>query len=299
MGRVVRDIAFMGAALAALCFGNIALAADIAVRTPAYKAPPPVSVYSWTGFYIGGNAGYGWSQSSTVTLSPDNGAGLELLGRLTPSTPSPFRSSGFVGGGQLGYNWQVNRSWLAGVEADFNYANVKGSSSLTSTFQLGIGGAHPAPIAVGRSLDWYGTLRARLGFLPTDHLLMFATGGLAFGKTTANASVTMTTGGLITVAPDGSTMSCVVGATCVAADKSRTAVGWTAGGGAEWALGNNVSLKAEYIYVALGNQTVHMTAVPPSSGTISVAARFDDANYHIVRGGINFKFGADPIVARY
>jgi outer membrane immunogenic protein len=295
----VRDIAFIGAALAALGFGNVAVAADIAVQVPAYKAPPPVSVYSWTGFYIGGNAGYGWGESSTVALSPDNGAGQELLGRLTPSTPASFRSSGFVGGGQLGYNWQLNRSWVAGVEADFNYANVKGSSSLTSTFQLGIGGTHTAPIAVGRTLDWYGTLRARLGFLPTDRFLIFATGGLAFGQTTANASITMTTGGLTTTALDGSTMSCVLAATCVAADKSRTALGWTAGGGAEWALGNNISLKAEYVYVALGNQTIHMTAVPPSSGTISVGARFDDANYHIVRSGINFKFGADPIFARY
>jgi outer membrane immunogenic protein len=295
----MRGIAFAGAALAALGLGDIAVAADIAVRAPVYKAPSPPPVYSWTGFYIGGNAGYGWGDSSTVTLSPDNGAGLELLSRLTPSTPTPFRSSGFVGGGQLGYNWQVNRSWVAGVEADFNYADVKGSSSLISTFQLGIGGAHPTPIAVGRSLDWYGTLRARLGVLPTDRLLVFATGGLTFGQTTATASITMTTGGLTTTAPDGSTMSCLIGVTCVAADKSRTAFGWTAGSGAEWALGHNLSLKAEYIFVALGSQTIHMTAVAPSSGTLSVASRFDDANYHIVRGGINFKFGADPVVARY
>lgn len=296
----MRGIVFSGTALAVLGFADIAGAADIAVRAPAYKAPPPVvAIYSWTGFYIGGNAGYGWGQSTSVALSPDNGAGQELLSRLTPSTPASFRSSGFVGGGQVGYNWQVNRSWVAGIETDFNYANVKGSSSITSAFQLGIGGVHPAPIAVGRTLDWYGTLRARLGFLPTERLLVFATGGLAYGRTTADASIRMTTGGLTTVALDGSTLTCLVGVTCVAADKSRTAVGWTAGGGGEWAIANNISLKAEYLYVALGNQTIHMTAVPPSSGTISVAARFNDANYHIVRGGINFKFGGDPIAARY
>jgi outer membrane immunogenic protein len=262
-----------------------AVAADLPTKAPVYKAPPAAVGYNWTGFYIGANAGYGWSDPSFI-LSADNGAGQALVGNFTPRSGS-FRSSGFIGGGQLGYNWQFHRNWVAGIEADVDYAAVRSNGSFPVLYTLG-----PYRIDAGRSMDWFGTVRARLGVLPTERFLVFVTGGLAYGKTNTNASITNARGGNDFVAgTDGTLLTCVANTTCLAGTGSRTSAGWTVGGGVEYAFWNNFSLKAEYLYVNLGSQTIHLTTVPPSSGTGAVAASFNDAAFHIVRVGLNYRFG--------
>jgi len=282
----------IGIAAIITLIGAPALAADMAVKAP----PAPVAAiapYGWTGFYIGGNVGYGWGDSS-YSFSADNGAGQGLLNTgisgITPQSGS-FRAKGIVGGAQLGYNWQFDRVWLAGIEADIDASHVRGNGSPAATTNLGIGGIQPALIPAGRNLDWFGTVRARLGFLPMERLLIFATGGLAYGKTSSNSSITVrVTGPVVPVPADGSTLSCVGAVPCVAAAASQTSAGWTVGGGLEYAVWNNITVKAEYLYVNLGNQTIHLTAVPPATGTGSVAAKFDDAAYNIVRVGLNYRF---------
>lgn len=107
--------------------GTPTFAADMAVKAPP---PPPAPVYSWTGFYVGLNAGYGWGEPS-YNFDGDNGAGREWLFLLN-STSGSFDTSGFVGGGQIGYNWQINQTWVAGLETDINYADVHGSNSITT-----------------------------------------------------------------------------------------------------------------------------------------------------------------------
>jgi outer membrane immunogenic protein len=286
---------FVAAIAAAAFCGAPVLAADLPTKSPVYKADPAPIGYGWTGFYVGGNVGYGWRDSS-YSFSADNGAGQGLLNTglsgITPQSGS-FRTSGFIGGGQLGYNWQFDRTWVTGIEADIAFSDVRGNGSPAATTNLGIGGIQPANIPGSRNLDWFGTLRARLGVLQTDRLLIFATGGLAYGETSANSSIAVrVTGPVIAVPPDGTTLSCVGTSPCVAGSGSRTSVGWTIGGGLEYAVWNNVSVKAEYLYVNLGSQTIHLSAVPPATGTGSVATSFNNAAYNIVRVGLNYKFGS-------
>ena len=297
----MKQLFFGSVALLALAADGPAVAADMPVKSPVYKAAP-VAVYNWSGFYAGLNAGYGWGDTS-FNLTGDNDAGQGLVS-ITSTSAGSFRTSGFIGGGQLGYNWQFNRTWLAGLEADIDYSNIRGSES----FAAAIFG-FPFRIDADRRLQWLGTLRARLGVLPTERLLIFATGGLAYGQNKASASITNLSAFTLNVVGflDGTSISCPSSNPnpCLAGGGSRTSAGWTVGGGLEYAFWNNVSLKAEYLYVNLGSsQTIHLTPVPPGSGTGSVAANFNDAEYHIVRGGINFKFdggpvGKGPVVSRY
>ena len=152
------------------------LAADIPV-----KAPPPVAaiVSGWTGFYFGIHGGYGWGGSRDIQTSylpsPADFNGQPFSTEIAPK--------GFLGGGQIGYNLQSG-SLVYGVEADFSWSNVEGSAQ-SAPFLL-FGGA---PLNNGSShtfrqeLDWFGTVRARLGFLVSPTMLAYVTGGLAYGRT--------------------------------------------------------------------------------------------------------------------
>jgi opacity protein-like surface antigen len=126
-------------AIATLALAQMATAADLPRKAPAYEPPPP-PVYNWTGFYVGGNLGYGWGDSS-YSFSADNGAGQGLLntgisGGITPRAGS-FRTTGIIGGGQLGYNWQFGKAWVAGIEADIAASSVGGNGSPAATTNLG------------------------------------------------------------------------------------------------------------------------------------------------------------------
>jgi outer membrane immunogenic protein len=280
-------------AVAAL-IGTPAFAADMAVKASP-RALPVAPAYNWTGWYVGGNAGYGWSDGPCFTFSPDNIAGGFLLNGFGTEGINVhsgcFNTSGFIGGGQLGYNWQFQKTWVAGLEADIDYSNVRGSGSFPATLFLPSAPSQPALVAAGERLEWFGTVRARLGFLPIERLLVFATGGLAYGETKQNASITTLGAGFGQgVNPDGSSILCVTGA-CVAGANSRTSAGWTVGGGLEYAIWDAVTIKAEYLYMDLGSgQTIHLTTVPPASGNGSVAANFSNAAFNIVRVGINYRF---------
>ena len=216
---VMKNLWFGSVALIALAAAGPSVATDIPVRAPVYKAAPVIVAYNWTGFYGGLNAGYGWGDTS-FNLTGDNGAGQSFVNFLSVTSGS-FRTSGFIGGGQLGYNWQFNQTWLAGLEADIDYSNIRGSESFATT-SLG-----PAPLRIDadRRLQWLGTLRGRLGVLPTDRLLIFATGGLAYGQNKASSSITsLHFNPVVSGAPDGTTLTCPVSNPnpCLAGTGSRT-----------------------------------------------------------------------------
>jgi outer membrane immunogenic protein len=257
----------------------------IAIVTQPALAAPPMSapIFNWTGFYIGVNAGYGWGDTS-FSLVGANAEGqnfIDAFGGLARRSSS-FDTSGAVFGGQIGYNWQFASQWVAGIEADINYSRVNGRDSYTTTFGAGID-----RIDARRSLDWFGTVRARLGFLATERLLVFATAGLAYGRGTAGASFTDVSG---TNSGVGGT-SCLANSTCFAGSRARTSAGWTGGGGFEYAVSSNWTVKVEYLYVNLGDQTVLLpTVLPGGTGPGALLARFDDSATHIVRAGINYKF---------
>lgn len=204
------------AAIGAIALGaSTAYAADLAPM-PMYKAPAPPPAYSWTGFYIGVNGGFGGNKFDyPATVGPVSGT-------------ASLKSSGFFGGGQVGYNWQLSPLWVVGVETDFDGANINGNATASTAF----GGA-----TAGTTIDWFGTVRGRAGALVTPNALLYATGGWAYGHTTTAASA-----GLLGVGA----------ATSLGVNQS----GWTVGGGLEYALNSWLSFKTEYLYVDLGTATL-------------------------------------------
>jgi outer membrane immunogenic protein len=265
---------FPVAVLIALFGVTSAFAADLPARTYT-KAPVYVDPgYNWTGFYIGGNVGYSWGRSSdTSTLTNGPGATLFTSGGST-------NLDGVVGGGQIGYNWQV-QSWVWGFEADIQGTDEKGSRGFTcgiATCTPPVGGflalviPGPAvPATLNQKIDWFGTVRARVGVLATPRVLFYATGGLAYGE--VNSSETI----------GGSSFSA-----------SDTRVGYAVGGGIEGAIGGNWTAKLEYLYVDLGNVSNTFVGVGPIP-TVTTRSHVTD---NIVRVGLNYRFGG-PVVARY
>ena len=260
-------------------------AADLAARTYV-KAPTLDPAYDWTGFYAGLHAGYGWGDANVNSdLVSSNFDALIDLGVLPASVAA--RRDGFIGGGQIGYN-QTYGAWVLGLETDLSYADFKGgSTTLTSSA--------PAPglnLAVTETAsaktDVFGTLRARVGFIPVDRLLLFGTGGLAYGHTSFTTSINSDVNGTPTCAP-------APGGFCGAGQITKWSAGWTLGGGFEYALGSNWSAKAEYLFYDLG--TISHTFADPAQPAqlLGTSVRL---NGNIVRAGINYKFGG-PVVARY
>lgn len=272
----------LAAVAASLMFGNAASAADLARRTYT-KAPPPViaPVYNWTGLYIGGNVGGGWSRDSGATRCVDP-AGV-VNGPLCQNVPGgTIDGSGVIGGLQAGYNWQVSPNWLIGVEADIQGADIKGSTTLNGPFPLFGGGfGVPTTYTASEKIDWFGTVRGRVG-ITADSVLLYVTGGLAYGHARLNTDLFSGPG-----APLPFTFP---------ASASVTKAGWTAGGGVEWGFASNWSVKVEGLYYDLGTTTV--IAGPTVGAPGYIRGKDFDLHGAIGRVGLNYRFGG-PVVARY
>ncbi len=266
---------------------TVAAAADLPYRKAPVFVPPPPPL--WTGFYVGLNAGYTWSESNSFTL-PATDTGLlgfgygEMLGAI-PNTQQ-ISNNGFIGGGQIGYNYQFNDKFLVGLEADI--AGIAGSSGNTSYFWPGSATWAPTGINQTSGLDYLGTVRGRVGYLFTPTFLLYATGGLAYGQ----ANLSLTAYGPTWATP-------MFGAQTF----SDTRVGWTVGGGVEWMFMPHWSAKLEYLYYDLGSaQTPAIIyAYGAASNISSIAAqhRFDG---NVVRVGVNYHFNwaaPAPVVAKY
>lgn len=201
------------AAVSTIALAQVASAADLG--RPVYKAPPPPAapVQNWTGWYVGLNAGYGWENTIDDSAS---GLFCDPLGAFCPTPPPPgfttpsgalaaavpprfdTHPKGFIGGGQIGYNYQFAPNWVAGVETDFQGADIKGDETVGGSALAGAI-APFIPVNVtgtgSQKLDWFGTLRGRLGWVPVNPLLIYATGGLAYGHTETNVSFSASTAG--------------------------------------------------------------------------------------------------------
>lgn len=138
---------------------------------------------------------------------------------------------------------------------------------------------------------WLGTVRARLGFLPLDNLLIYGTGGFAYGRIDENINVGFsgTTSGLIIVGIGPFNASCMGGGpNCFVGSSSRTATGWTAGAGGEYALSRNLTVRVEYLYINLGSDSFNVVAQNPAPSTFR--ANWGTTDFNTVRFGINYKF---------
>jgi outer membrane immunogenic protein len=163
-----------------------------------------------------------------------------------------LNSSGGLAGGQIGYNWQTG-NFVLGAEADAAWSDITGRVSAN---------AAGLALSAGSKLEWFGTVRGRAGYA-VDRFMVYATGGLAYGDTRTTASVT---------AP-------VLGTAAFA--QTNRKVGWTVGGGFEYALWNNVSIKTEYLYLDLGTDAVF------TSPAFSIS---EHTTAHTLKAGVNWRF---------
>jgi outer membrane immunogenic protein len=228
------------------------------------KAPPrpPAPIpFSWSGCYVGLNAGGAWTQiDQSVTSAPPF---------PIATTETSGRDTSFTGGGQLGCNWQFNPSWVVGLEGDINY--IHGSSTQHNNI-LNRGGEDTVRTS---SLRWLATVRGRFGYAWGQSFL-YATGGLALGGVNSSAALTDAT------EPSRSPF--------FAGTETTTRAGWTAGAGYEHRFNDRLSLKLEYLHFDLG--TVHY-GVPRVAPTVTCCTPWTaSANVtgDIVRLGVNYKF---------
>ena len=172
--------------------------------------------------------------------------------------------SGFVGGGQLGYNWQQG-SWVYGVETDLSGTSLKSSMS----GGLSTGGCLTDAANTSANLDWYGTLRGRVGWA-NGPVLVYGTAGLAYGKVDLNS--TFNGLGLLT-----------------SAQVSSTRTGWVIGAGVEYLLQPNLSLNLGYQYVDLGSLSLTSTTTG-GGGTFATQTASTRAAFHVATLGLSWRF---------
>jgi outer membrane immunogenic protein len=271
------------AAASTIAFTQIAYAADMPMK--ALVAP----TYSWTGFYIGANIGGGWGDRNVNYAAND----LVSLGLFTALAGAPppvsIDTSGVLGGLQVGYNWQMGPSWVIGAEADIDWSGAKGSVSTNGT--IGTIAPFANTVEVAEKVKWLGTVRARLGYLPTPNLLAFVTAGLAYGEVEHKGTYTSSLPTLGILIPVG--YECFANVPCFSGSASDTAFGWTVGGGLEYAIARNWTIRGEYLYVSLESKSVIETATAlPLLATIpsSFTANFGRTNLNIARAALNHRF---------
>ncbi len=238
-----------------------AMGAASASDLPTTKGPPayipPPPVFTWTGLYAGGQVGYQWGTTDTNIYGP--------AGTYLGSVPS-YSDNGFTGGVHVGYNYQIGQ-FVVGLEADANGLAYRGNDTAVPLKFTFTG-------ATNETVD--GSIRGRVGYA-FDHALFYATGGLAIGEFNNTSSVTYH------VDPSFSWWT--------------TRLGWTVGGGIEYALSNNWSVRGEYRYTDYGS--FNETYGAPFSGYYARVHLTDNR----VQLGISYKFDwfapPLPVVAKY
>jgi outer membrane immunogenic protein len=252
--------------------------------TAAAQAQTTQPIYNWSGFYIGANAGAAWGRSDTSTKLPCQNTNFPpgFLCTVTDPAEGPgvaatgsgsISGNGVTGGVQAGYNWQRGH-WVYGLEADFGALDLRTSRQVTRPYV-----ANLAPfaysIANSADTDWLFTVRGRVGWA-FSNLLLYTTGGLAVTDLHASNSFSDNL-----FWPAGFSWS-----------RSQVKAGWTLGGGVEWGVNRNWSVKAEYLYVKFGSvgaagQIAGFSQGQAYAEAISTSV---DLTAHIARAGINFRF---------
>jgi outer membrane immunogenic protein len=277
---------FSAAVAASAILGiGAASAADLPVRTYT-KAPVMVDpAYNWTGFYVGVNVGGDWIGKDNAVLSLPPGPPQAFLPALANGfIPTNYGTTGagVIGGVQAGYNWQM-QSLVLGLEADFSGSSL----NKTQTQNIVPGGLSSSFSNVySTKVDYLGTLRGRLGGLVSPTLLAYLTGGFAYGQVSHSFSESLGVPAQINQS-FGSVRN--------------LDAGWTVGAGLEWALGNNVTIRGEYLYVNLRGDSFTTTSNNPNCGlpnACSFTLSSNNLSLNIVRAAINYKFGG-PVVAKY
>ncbi len=283
MRAFVKGMAFTGLVTGALALTTGALAAGEPRRSLKDTELAP---FSWTGFYLGANIGYAWGQSDASSSSDCPATGYYCAPGFVANGPAiaalgsgSLDPSGPTGGVQAGYNLQSGKVVLGG-EVDFNAFRL--SSSRFASANIPAAGSGQS-FGAGSSIDtnWLFTARLRLGLAVTPSALVYVTGGLAATDLAVANSYSDTASAVVGTNGRGSATS------------TSTKAGWTVGGGVEWALNRNWTLKGEYLYVDFGNASVTSRVTNPSplyAGRSNDLSTSTDLTAHIARVGLNYKF---------
>ncbi|MBR1201172.1 porin family protein [Bradyrhizobium sp. AUGA SZCCT0051] len=235
------------------------------------------------------NVGGGWYDGGNITTG-SNVTSLVAPDNIVRIPVSNNNQSGATAGGLLGYNYQLDRIIL-GVEADFNSADLKSSrgGSTTAVFDVGRfggrgGGGGRFTTVTGNynfqtasKIDWFGTVRGRIGFVPAERLLIYGTGGLAYGEVKTHIA-------------NSEVFSNGVSRLWLG-DTSDVRVGWTVGGGLEYAFTNNWTLRGEYLYVDLGSSgaTATFQGTDPLQSQIRYNASREN-RFSVAHAALSYKF---------
>ena len=258
---------------------------DILVQ--ASQTPPPIQFADtsgqWTGFYLGGNLGYGTarggSAESCLNSVTGDSTGCDII-----SSPS-LKAKGVLGGGQLGYLMPFSSlnlgldasSLMIGVEADIQGSGISATQNVSGPFNFvglppAFGSCSPCSFAATQQISWFSTVRARVG-VPVDNLFLYATGGVIFGSLKASQTLNFT-----------GTSQGIVGSA------SKTNSGPVAGAGVEFMLSGPFSAKIEGLYYDLGSLKVTALPVSGAPGNFSDFKTFGFRGA-LIRFGINMRLG--------
>ncbi len=250
-------------------------AADINRKPMLTKAPPlqaPVNpVYNWTGFYIGGNVGYGWSHRDFTRTFTVTSGGVQRSALISGTDDG----RGWLGGGQIGFNYEFLGNWVAGIEADIDAAHITSSTFACFTGLTSVCGTRDTDIKD------FGTVRGRLGYA-FNNWLVYGTGGWAWGHGNNTIQITCVGAGC----PGASVLPTTPAPVSVDVNPN----GWAAGGGVEWAFLPNWTLRAEYLHLQFDGVTEDRSIQPVALPSLITTHVSSNVGVDIVRVGVNYLF---------
>ncbi len=234
---------------------GIAMAAAlVALGVTSQAASAGPAAYNWSGIYIGGQLGYGWSSTAggPTNLYDDPGSDPDVT-----LDPFSYSGSGLIGGGEVGYNWQSGPAVL-GIVGDFSGTNIHGSYT------------DPDNLFTAEStISWLTTARVNIG-MPLGSMLLYGTGGVAVGAINSSLHDFYDDDVVITN------------------NAYNTKVGWTVGAGIAAPLGKNWFVKTEYLYVDLGTQDFTFSEPDPPGWALITSSNHTTAN--ILRASLDYRF---------
>jgi outer membrane immunogenic protein len=278
-----------------------ATAADLPRKAPPPVVAPPPPPYNWTGFYVGGFLGAGWSRTD---LS-DPSVVVNGFGFIPGGGDRSFGNGvGVLGGVTLGYNWQIPGSPIVlGIEGEWAAADIKADTQRNRTttdaatflvindpnFLASAFLVRNASVRVNSQVRDIATITGRFGLAsgPQDRTLWYVKGGGAWVKTNVNVfaqanSVLCETAGINSF--------CVNDSANASFNQNFTKWGWTVGTGLEFGLWGNWSGKVEYDFVSVGSRDFTRTGVTDLGDDFSVNAHVKQ-QVHAVKIGLNYRFG--------
>jgi outer membrane immunogenic protein len=280
-------------ALAAGAIGlvaSVASAADLPRKAPAYQPPPPPPPFNWTGFYVGGFFGAGWVRNDVdASINTFFFDGDPLASFTGPGSNST--GVGPLGGVTVGWNWQMpNSPIVLGIEGDFAWADLKGSSdrqgSFDQIFCCYVLNSTTASLRTQFTVRDIATITGRFGLIsgPQDRYMWYVKGGGAWAK--ANVNSVANARNVIFCCDEESLHGSL--------NDNFNKWGWTVGTGLEFALWDRWSAKVEYDFMSFGTRNFNSHSDTGGECDVLCSADFSASlkeQIHVVKVGLNYRWG--------